>query len=164
LGEVVRIPPDVGGGRLKNLHILCAGSRVPNPSLVLGGEAMAKLLRESRDEYDMVIFDAAPAMFVADAAPLASGCDGVVMILSAGTSRRNAADRATKQLEALDSTIIGAVLNKVRPKALRHYGSYGYYYYDYQRYYKDYTDDDGDAPGWDDQPHERSARGKGADQ
>jgi Mrp family chromosome partitioning ATPase len=82
------------------------------------------------------------------------------MVLAAGTCRRNAADRAAKQLRALDSTILGTVLNKVRPKSLRAYGSYGYYYYDYQRYYRDYADDEHDAAGWDQRPHEPSTSGR----
>ncbi|MCK4376374.1 MAG: FHA domain-containing protein, partial [Candidatus Brocadiae bacterium] len=45
----------------------------------------------------------------------------------------------------LDGKVIGVVLNDVRPRTLRYYGSYGYYYYDYRRYYKHYGDDEPDT-------------------
>ncbi len=145
LEDLVQSPPDGGNGKLENLHILCAGSKAPNPAELLGGEAMDRFVRETREQYDMVIYDACPAMFVADAAGLASGCDGVLIVLKAAKSRRDAAERARRQLEALNGKIIGVVLNDVRPRILRYYGSYGYYYYDYQRYYKDYGDKEPDT-------------------
>jgi len=127
--------PSLGG-----LHILSAGARTPNPSELLGAPTMARFVAQARQQYDMVIFDCCPALFVADAAGLASSCDGIVLVMKAAKTRRNAADLARKQLEALNGNVIGAVLNHVRPRALRAYGSGGYYYYEYHRYYKDYGD------------------------
>jgi len=145
LSELVQSPRNGDNGSLENLHVLCAGSKTPNPAELLGGEAMAKFVREAREQYDMVIYDMCPAMFVADAAPLSSGADGVVMILKAGKTRRGAVGRARRQLEAVDGKIIGAVLTNVRPKAFGGYGyygyGYGYYDYDYHRYYREYADD-----------------------
>jgi len=119
-------------------HVLTAGGKTPNPAKLLGGEAMARFIRQVREQYDMVIFDTCPAMFVADAAALTGGVDGVIMITRTAKTRRGAAERARKQLEAVKGKILGAVLNGVRPRAL---GGYGYYYYDYERYYKDRQDD-----------------------
>jgi capsular exopolysaccharide synthesis family protein len=149
LSELVQSPRNGDNGSLENLHVLCAGSKTPNPAELLGGEAMAKFAREAREQYDMVIYDMCPAMFVADAAPLSSGADGVVMVLKAAKTRRGAAGRARRQLEAVDGKIIGAVLTNVRPKAFGGYGyygygygyGYGYYDYDYHRYYREYADD-----------------------
>lgn len=145
LEGLVRTPPEGGNGELENLHILSAGRKTPNPAELLGGEAMARFVREAREKYDLVIFDSAPAMFVADAAGLTSGSDGVIMIVKAAKTRRGAVDRARKQLEAVKGKVIGAVLNDVRPGTLRGYGyyryGYGYYYYDYHRYYKEYADE-----------------------
>ncbi|KPK65281.1 MAG: hypothetical protein AMK73_03465 [Planctomycetes bacterium SM23_32] len=144
LQEIVQQPSDGQLEGLQNLYVLSAGAKTPNPAELLGSSAMARLVRQSREQYDVVIFDSCPAMFVADAAPIASGCDGVVIVLKASKSRCKAADRARRQLAAVNGRIIGAVLNDVRPKTLRRYGSYGYYYYDYHRYYKDYQEDEGD--------------------
>ncbi len=145
LDELVKHPPQASNGQFENLHILTAGSKTPNPADLLGGEAMARFVREARETYDMVIFDTAPAMFVADAAPLTSGCDGVIMVVRAARTKRGAADRARRQLEAVKGKIIGAVLNGVRPRVLRGYGysqyGYGTYYYDYHRYCEEYADE-----------------------
>jgi len=160
LEELVQTPREGGDGSLENLHILCAGHRAPNPGELLGGKAMAAFVREARQKYDMVIYDSSPAMFVADAASLSSGCDGLVMVLKWAKTRRDAVDRARKQLEALKGKIVGAVLNGVRPKAFRYYGyrGYGYYHYDYQRYYRDYAEDEDEAfpPGTSGDGHEET--------
>jgi capsular exopolysaccharide synthesis family protein len=155
LDKMIQTPSDGGNGKLDSLHILCAGAKSPNPAELLGGDAMAKFIHQARARYDMVIFDSCPAMFLADSAGLASGCDGVVMVLKAAKTRREAAVRARKQLQAVHGKVIGVVLNQVRPKSLRYYSSYGYYYYDYQRYYKD----DGEGEPGADAPPARSSAG-----
>jgi len=144
LEELVRTSVNGFDGELESLHVLCAGTRVPNPAELLGGEAMANFARQVRERYDVVIYDACPAMFLSDAASLCSAADGVILILRAARTRREAALRTRKQLEGVNARIIGGVLNRLRPAMLRHYGyeGYGYYYYDY-RYYGAYGDGEG---------------------
>ncbi len=123
-----------------NLHVLCAGAKTPNPAELLGGEAMARFMKEARHKYDMVILDSCPVMLVADAPLLASGCDGCVLVLKAARTRFDPVERAGKQLVAVNGKVIGAVLNGVRPKTMRTY-RYGYSYYyesgDYGYAYQD---------------------------
>jgi len=125
--EAVQRMPETESGSLDNLHLLPAGSQSPNPAELIGGESMAALMAHVREAYDLVIYDSCPILLVADAALLAAGCDGVVLITKVGRSRREAVRRARRQLEAVGAKIIGAVLNGVGPKALRGH-RYGYYY------------------------------------
>ena len=142
LEQVVQSPGN-GQAVLENLHVLTAGSKTPNPAELLGGEAMARFMVRAREEYDMVIYDSCPAMFLADNAALASACDGVALVVHAGQTKKSAAHRARKQLEVVDGTILGVVLNKVKAREMGSYGSYGgYYYYSTDYYYEEYEDEE----------------------
>lgn len=131
-----------GEAELSNFHVMPAGSKAPNPAELLGSSAMAQFMEKAREEYDMVVYDSCPAMFVADNAALASGCDGVVVILEAAQTRRATAQRAVKQIENIDGNIIGVVLNKVQPRTMSYYGAYSGYYYGYEYAYGDYVDEE----------------------
>ena len=51
-----------------HLHFLASGHLPPNPAELLGGDRMAKLVGELRNEYDKIIIDSPPVLPVADAA------------------------------------------------------------------------------------------------
>jgi polysaccharide biosynthesis transport protein len=139
---LVQCPHGADQKKMTNLHVLTAGARTPNPAELLGGESMARFIADVRRQYDVVIYDMPPIIFVADNAPLARAVDGVALVLRAGRTRREAGARARKQIEALHGKLVGIVLNVIQPKALRgHYYYYGYYYYGYHKYYKDYGKD-----------------------
>lgn len=116
------IRPEVRTG----LDFLPAGQRPPNPSELLGSQAMADLLATWRDEYQWVLIDAPPVLAVADAAVLAALADGSVLILRAGETDRRAGWRAIQQLKRVDARVVGAVLNVVKPET-----SVDKYYLDY---------------------------------
>jgi non-specific protein-tyrosine kinase len=65
------------------------------------------------DRADIVLFDAPPVIAVTDAAVLASKVDGVLMVINAGGTKREHAQRAKALLEKVNVRIIGAVLNNV---------------------------------------------------
>jgi Mrp family chromosome partitioning ATPase len=104
---------------------------------------MLQFMEQVREHYEMVIYDSCPAMFLADNAALASACDGVALVVHAGRTKKSAARRARKQLHAVDGNMLGVVLNKVKAREMKSYGSYGgYYYYSHDYYYEDYEDDE----------------------
>jgi Mrp family chromosome partitioning ATPase len=57
-----------------------------------------------------VLIDAPPVLAVTDAALWASRVDGVVLLLNAGSTRREEAQRAKAVLEKVNARILGAVL------------------------------------------------------
>lgn len=107
----------------ENLQVLTAGHVPPNPAELLGSKRMEKLLQSMKAEADMVILDAPPALPVADPAVLARHVDGVLFVVNAGKTRREAAVKAKEALERAGAHILGTVLNRVNSR-----GS-GYYYY-----------------------------------
>ncbi len=69
-------------------------------------------LSEMRKDFTVILIDAPPINTYADAALLGSMADGVVMILQANQTRREAAERAKEILDAAGVRVLGAVLNK----------------------------------------------------
>ncbi len=99
---------DVG---VDNLSVLAAGPRANNPADLLGSRQMEALISRLRGEAEFVLFDAPPVLAVTDAALLAAHMDGVMLVLNAGQTRRDHAERARELLERVRARVIGAVLN-----------------------------------------------------
>ncbi|NIN72937.1 MAG: polysaccharide biosynthesis tyrosine autokinase [Gemmatimonadetes bacterium] len=120
--EVIR--PAVRPG----LDLLPAGKRPPNPSELLGSQAMAGLLAGWRDVYRWVLLDAPPVLAVTDSVVLAALTDGAVLVLRAGETDRRAGWQAIQQLRRVDARIVGAVLNEVDPQLTSDRYYLDYYY------------------------------------
>jgi Mrp family chromosome partitioning ATPase len=82
-----------------------------SPNL-LGTERMRERCAELRREFDYVIIDAPPVARYPDAIPLAKLADGVVLVLAAQSTRREAARTAVVNLRSERIQVLGAVLNK----------------------------------------------------
>ncbi len=113
--------------QVTNLSLLCCGTLPPNPSELLGSEAMKKLIERFKERYDVILFDSPPVVAVTDAAVLSTQIDGTILIISSGETTRNAVNRAKSLLNNVQALILGAVLNNVKIEG--RYGSYYYYYY-----------------------------------
>lgn len=117
-----------------NLSIITSGPLPPNPSELLGSDAMKELITMLRDKYDAILFDSPPVIAVTDAAILSTMVDGVVLVIKAHQTQREAIKRAKGLLDTAESNIFGSLLNSVNIE--RTYGTYYYYYYyHYYQYY-----------------------------
>ena len=119
---------------LPELHVLGCGVIPPNPAELLGSEAMARILEEARSLYSMVIIDSPPALALTDASILAPMVDGVMLVIRAGDTAREAALRAHEQLKRVGAPVLGAILNGILADQV--YGSYYQHYY-YTEYYRE---------------------------
>jgi Mrp family chromosome partitioning ATPase len=72
---------------------------------------------------DVVVFDSPPVMAVADAAILASRLDGVLLVVDAGSTRRDAARHSKESLDSVGAHLLGVAINRLSAS------SGGYYYY-----------------------------------
>jgi len=113
--------------RVENLRVLTSGPLPPNPSELLGSERMSDLIEHVKQQADIVLLDSPPCLAVTDAAVLSSQVDGVLLVVDAGTCRRDLAARAVDGLSKVGGNILGAVLNKLSPRGSGYY--YYYYYY-----------------------------------
>ena len=113
---------------VKNLQVIGAGPIPPNPSELLGSEAMGQLLTTLKNQCDFLIVDAPPVMAVTDAGVLASKVDGIVLVISSRMVRPELAQRAKELLLRANGNILGVVLNRVElnKDEIHYYHYYGH--------------------------------------
>ncbi|WP_461672896.1 CpsD/CapB family tyrosine-protein kinase [Priestia megaterium] len=108
-----------------DLFVLTSGPIPPNPSELLASDQMAELLKEMKQQFDMIIFDTPPILAVADAQILANQVDASILVVSSGKTEKEAGLKAKELLVHAKSKLLGAVLNNRKADS----GSYYYYYY-----------------------------------
>ena len=109
-----------------NLDVLPSGALPPNPSELLGSEAMRALLGEIRRDYDWVLIDTPPVLPVTDATVVAAEVDAVILTVRSGETDEAAAERAVEQLRHVGARLAGTVLNALSTTRDRHYTYYAY--------------------------------------
>jgi succinoglycan biosynthesis transport protein ExoP len=109
------------------LAVLASGPIPPNPSELLGSGHMVALLRQLQQRFDVIIIDAPPLLPVTDAAVLSRICDGAVVVVRYGKTKREQLDRTAKALSTVDARILGTVMNMAPTKGPDAY-AYGYGY------------------------------------
>jgi capsular exopolysaccharide synthesis family protein len=120
---LMRNPPLQETG-VPNLRLMTSGTRPPNPSELLASRRMGEVIAALQSQADLVLFDAPPVIAVTDAAVLASKVDVVLLVVSAGKTKREHAKKAKALLDKVNARLIGAVLNNVKGEAsLYHYYS-----------------------------------------
>lgn len=96
------------------LWLLPSGPLPPNPSELVGSRRMEEILAVLSQRADTVLFDAPPVIAVTDAAVLSSKVDGVLLVINAGGTKRDHAQKAKALLEKVNANLVGAVLNNVK--------------------------------------------------
>ena len=112
------------------LYVLPAGKIPPNPSELLGSEALLSLIQEFNTAFDVVLFDAPPLLPVTDAAILARTVGGTIVVCAAGRTHKNQLKGALTALRNVDAPVSGIVLTMLPTKGPDAYG-YGRYGYGY---------------------------------
>lgn len=100
---------------IPNLYMVNTGPLPPNPTELIASEKMDELLSELEARFDMIIIDSPPLLFT-DPAVLAAKVDGSLFVCNAGETKVMHAQQAIQQLEAVQATILGAVLNNKKEK------------------------------------------------
>lgn len=108
-----------------DLYVLASGAVPPNPSELLGSEAMKQLILRLEQAFDVVIIDAPPLLPVTDAAVLAQHVGGVVVVVGAQTVRRHDLEKSLGSLTLVGADLLGVVLNRLPTKGADAY-TYSY--------------------------------------
>ena len=98
----------------EHLEIIESGQMPANPAEVLGGEAMKRLIKQERDNFDYVIIDGPPVLLVSETKILSKCVDGTILVFNAASTRRGAAVRTISELRQVDAEIFGCVLLGVK--------------------------------------------------
>jgi len=123
MSAAMETPPFQSIAAVPDLLILTSGPTPPNPSEILGSQRMTEIIEALKKRADMVLFDAPPIIAVTDAAVLAAKLDGVLLVVNAGKTKRDHAQKAKALLEKVNARLVGAVLNNVKlePSLHRYY-------------------------------------------
>lgn len=110
---------------IENLSILTSGPVPPNPSELLGSNAMSDFMKQAEEQYDLVIFDTPPVLAVTDSQILANACDGVLLVVRSKQTERESAMRAKELLMNARAKLLGVVLNGKKDERKKDYYYYG---------------------------------------
>jgi len=103
-------PPVLVSSGVEGLQLLPAGAASANPADLLTSRRLEDLISQLKNQAEFVLFDAPPLLAVSDAALLAANVDGAMLVVSAGTTRREHVQRAKEMLEKIKVRVVGAVL------------------------------------------------------
>lgn len=115
------------------IYVMLAGPTPPNPSELLSSENSVRMFEELKTRFDYIICDTPPITIVADAVAFSKCMDGAVLIVRQNYASRAQVAEAVSRLKAVDTNILGAVLNDYDSKIDANY-KYDKYY-SYHSYY-----------------------------
>jgi capsular exopolysaccharide synthesis family protein len=108
-GPIRNFAQRLGGG---NLWLMPCGASTADAHTFLKSDRMQKRLADLRAAFDYVLIDTPPVNLYADAIALGQLADGVILVVEANATRREAARKAKESLDAANVRVLGAVLNK----------------------------------------------------
>jgi succinoglycan biosynthesis transport protein ExoP len=99
-------------------------TRVPNAAELLGSPQMEQLLVAARKAYDCVVIEIAPIMSVVDVKMIERFIDRFIFVVEWGQTKRRLVLEALSEAQIIRERVIGIVLNKADPLALRSIEAY----------------------------------------
>ncbi|MBZ5526379.1 MAG: CpsD/CapB family tyrosine-protein kinase [Acidobacteriia bacterium] len=110
-------------GGLGNLCLIPGGTPVSDPTELIAGERFGKLIERMAPVFEWIIVDSPPILPVSDAGILTRVCDSVLMVVGAGTTSVEDAQRACQAMR--EKNLLGIVLNRAE-QAHAYSGQYPY--------------------------------------
>jgi succinoglycan biosynthesis transport protein ExoP len=118
--------------QVPNLDVLPSGPRPSNSTELLESQLLIDFIERALEEYDHVIFDSGPFLFVSESVALAPRVDGVITVVRARANSRGLLQRMRDELRKTKAENLGVVLNGVRAQAGGYYNRNIKTYYAYQ--------------------------------
>jgi len=105
------------------LWFLSAGHGVDEPMSLLESKRFAEMLETISSSFDWVLLDGTPMLPMADSTSLSRLCDGVLVVVREGFTRRRVLNKALASIE--QNKLLGTILNEA---SMLEVGSYYRYY------------------------------------
>lgn len=105
----------IGVGGAATLDLLTGGRPIDDPSSLFRSQQGREILTSFRSRYDLVLVAIPPLLTAADGSALASGADGVVLVVDRGSESHDL-DTVRQRLDVLRTPMIGVVFDH-RPGA-----------------------------------------------
>jgi len=113
-----------------SLYFINSGPIPPNPAELLSSEKMKALLEKLKGQFDFILVDTPPILSVTDAQIVGRMVDGLVLVVQAEKTPREALRQARDTIDLLKLKTFGVVVNSLN------LDSRGYYYRHYYRHYQ----------------------------
>ena len=132
LNDINAFDSSVRESSVPNLSVMSSGPKPTNPTELLESQLLLDFIERALEEYDHVVFDSGPMLFVSESVALAPRVDGVITVVRARTNTRGVLQRMRDGLRSVKAEHLGVVLNGVRSQAGGYYGRSIKTYYEYQ--------------------------------
>ena len=127
IGKMITPEQSTQKNIIKNLDLLTAGPKPPNPSELLASEQAEKVLNELSEKYDYVVVDTPPVNVVSDAMGISKSLAGILLVLKYGETTFDTTEKAMKKIQLADMNMLGFIINDISGK---HHSGYYYRYKD----------------------------------
>lgn len=117
---------------VENGYILPVTNLVTDPSLLLSQSSFKELIDACKENFDVIIVDSPPVCSVFDPLVISEACDGSVLVVRAGMTKKRLVNESFNALKRAGSHVLGICLNDVNTTRT---GSYYYSGYN-SEYYK----------------------------
>lgn len=113
--------------KIPNLSIVTPGESVIMGAELLSSHKMAEFIQETRENFDMIVYDTPPVTLISDAMVLLSHLHGAILVSRTGLTRARLVPKAISLMRSANPNVIGVVLNSTQTVENKYY----------HRYYKD---------------------------
>lgn len=138
----IELPKAVQKTKVDGLHVICAGTRAPNPSDLLHEEEIDNMISKLSAYYDRIIIDTPPVLPVSDTRVLVKHVHSVILVVRALKAPVGAIVRTKELLIQAKAPMAGVVLNGMKRKRGGGGGYYGYYGHYGDKGYGEYHEDE----------------------
>jgi capsular exopolysaccharide synthesis family protein len=121
------------GTRFAGVNVLPCGQYEAGAAGLLHSKRLGELIALAREQFDVVLIDTPPLLYLADARVVGSFADGMLIVIRSGQTSRESVMAIRQRLEQDGIPVLGSVLNDWNPKAAGYYG-----YETYSQYYAAY--------------------------
>lgn len=116
---------------IENLSVLPAGPSPENPAELLSSARLSRLLKDARDEYDLVLVDAPPMLAVSDPCVIARHTERTLLVVRLGKSSMSSMAQARELVKTHGIKLLGVVANDLSVNDDAEYANRGAYYREY---------------------------------
>ncbi len=116
---------------IENLSLLPAGRPPANPAELLSSPRLTQMLKDLRDEFDLILIDAPPLLAVSD--PMVTGrrADGMLLVVRLGKTSLSVVAQCRELVRTNNLPVLGVVANGLTFGSEGDYSDTGYYYREY---------------------------------
>jgi len=112
----------------ENIVLISAGPIPPNPSELIGSERMEQLMKELKEEFDVVVIDTPPLCLVTDALQLTEYSDANIYIVRHNVTSKSQLKFINEIYKEKKVPNLGIVVNDFKRSRLGYSYDYGYGY------------------------------------